>query len=516
MVLALRRPSNWFERLALAGAVLFVAHLVSRYDICFQDGEVQFFQLAALKDGPAFGWRDLRAALDTTALDGDYRPRVISYLAFIVTVKTRLALWQIVPPHPSFSPLWLLTVGVAPLLLYRFLRLELRDRGAALAGVAVYLVSAGFLSGVTMIFHPGKPLANVLVIGVFYLCARINATPVPPARLVATLLGLLTLAPFVDETAVFAWVVPFIWCSYCRRRWLVFAAPALLAVFLIVVVAPTFSRLWFDAEFDFLDYLRRMASDGDWGKASVTGKLSVLGPLRHARTLLAPGLLPWGMVAVNTPLPALPQHLPLLNLLLVGVVSAAATLAAWRNGGSWPVYRKLAILAALFFVFQTVVFVFHDQELTATGFYYGAIFSVLFAGLAAALYAGLDGVAHGMLWARLGLSWILTISAINFLTLNAIWMLHSNDKALDLLPIVFPEGTTAEWQALRVRRAEVIAMGEAVTGYESDVAPTSPGQSEEHALAMWTRWRANPADFTSERPLTVRDLWLVLELGAIR
>ena len=243
LVLALRRPSNWFERLALAGAVLFVAHLVSRYDICFQDGEVQFFQVAALKDGPAFGWRDLRAALDTTALDGDYRPRVISYLAFIVTVKTRLALWQIFPPHPSFSPLWLLTVGVAPLLLYRFLRLELRDRGAALAGVAVYLVSAGFLSGVTMIFHPGKPLANVLVIGAFYLCARINATPVPSARLVATLLGLLTLAPFVDETAVFAWVVPFVWCSYCRRRWLVFAAPALLAVFVIVVVAPTFSRL---------------------------------------------------------------------------------------------------------------------------------------------------------------------------------------------------------------------------------------------------------------------------------
>ena len=220
---------------------------------------------------------------------------------------------------------------------------------------------------------------------------------------------------------------------------------------------------------------------------------------------------------MKTPLPDLPQHLPLLTPLAVGVVSAAATLAAWRNGGSWPVYRKLAILAALFFVFQTVVFVFHDQELTATGFYYGAIFSVLFAGLAAALYAGLDGVAHGMLWRKAR-------------------TLVDPDHLRDQLPelsmpsgcctattrrstcsrVVFPERTTAEWQALDVRRAEVIAMGEAVTGYESDVALTSPGQSEEHARAMWNRWRASPGDFTSGRPLTVRDLWLVLELRAIR
>ena len=51
--------------------------------------------------------------------------------------------------------------------------------GGARAGVAVYLVSAGYLSGVTMLFHQAKPLANVVLIATIrdlWIAVELNLT----------------------------------------------------------------------------------------------------------------------------------------------------------------------------------------------------------------------------------------------------------------------------------------------------------------------------------------------------
>ena len=113
-----------------------------------------------------------------------------------------------------------------------------------------------------------------------------------------------------------------------------------------------------------------------------------------------------------------------------------ATVTVRRRQVYWDLYRKLGVLMALFVVFQSPVLVFHPQELSATGFYYGAIFSVLFAPLVASVFADMGEPRRALATttARLGLLWVLVISAVNFQAINDSWTAHSNAKALDYLP----------------------------------------------------------------------------------
>src|SRR5438046_5994929 len=97
VTVALKRSTS-FERIALAAAVVFVGYILCRYDLCFQDSE------------------NLNEILTGALFDSGQRARVISYAAYIITLETRLALWDAVPPHPSFSPIWILTVGIGPML----------------------------------------------------------------------------------------------------------------------------------------------------------------------------------------------------------------------------------------------------------------------------------------------------------------------------------------------------------------------------------------------------------------
>jgi len=79
-----------FEHAALLGAGAFIAYLLSRYDVCFQDAEF----------------------LTAYMIDAGERVRVLDYVANIVALNTRLALWSVIFPHPSFTPMWVLTLGV--------------------------------------------------------------------------------------------------------------------------------------------------------------------------------------------------------------------------------------------------------------------------------------------------------------------------------------------------------------------------------------------------------------------
>src|SRR5688572_24281432 len=104
-----RSPFVSFERAVLAGVMLFIGYLLYRYDLCFQDGEI----LTEILTGDIF--------------DSGERARLLGYLAYILTLETRLALWDLLPPHPSFTPIWILTLVIGPVLLFKFLLLELRS-----------------------------------------------------------------------------------------------------------------------------------------------------------------------------------------------------------------------------------------------------------------------------------------------------------------------------------------------------------------------------------------------------
>lgn len=495
-----------FEHLVLLSAAAFLVVLLARYDVCFQDSEVLYLDRAAVENGTGFSGRDLRTSLNVMKMEGDVRPRFISYLTFILALKTRLALWEFVPPHPSFSPVWLVTLLVGPLLLFRFLLLEIEDRAAAWAGVSVLLVSTGFVSGLTMLFHPAKPLALVHVLAVLYLSARLGREPGAPPALRRALMALLVVAPYVDETAVFAYAIPLLWCP--TLPWRTYLVPVGITAALLLAILPAFPDLTGAAGFSVPDYMLRMARDGmDRG-----WRLDLRHLAWNVGNLLIPPLLPWQLARAAVPLE---EHarLPATGLALLALAGVAATRVARRNAACWRPYRRLVVLAAGFIVFHTLVLVFHPYQLVATGFYYGASFSALFAALAAVVYSALRRSPKLAPLAAWGLVWVVAISALNFTTINASWMRHSNTKTITGMTGFPGYHAAGDWSAFDAREAEMAQAPQSVTNwYTSDESGRTPREERAAVTEMWQARRAGRVDFVGSRPLTHRDLWMYVEL----
>ena len=500
-----------FEGAALGGAIVFAAYLVSRYDICFQNAEV----------------------LTGSMFDGGGRARLLNYAANILTLESRLMLWNVLPPHPSFTPVWLLTLLAGPALLYRFLLNELGNHRAALAGVAVYLVSAGNLSGVTMLFNQAKPLANVAVIGTLYLSSRINtavrpqpdagSAGVPPRPQWIALLLLLAAAPFTDETGVFAFAIPLVWCPglfwelhparlrASLRNWAAYAMVAgFVVVLLLLILPPVFAAV--GGHLALLEFLHTKAVEG-----AQYGKLDLRHLVWQAGNLLIPGLLPWRVAGVRAPVED-SASLPGAALVGLAAVLLLASTSIRRRQVFWVPFRKLAALTSIFIVFQTVVLVFHPQELTATGFYYGAIFSVLFASLIAVVFADVSERRGGRVPARFGLAWVLVISAMNYIAINASWIAHSNFEALFYLPNLPVHGHGADTSkvtalaAMYERAMESPLVTEADRSYIQDIVAPRPGTVFRETFTAWRRWRQGDADFLAGAPLSIKTMWIAVEL----
>ncbi|MSO45853.1 MAG: hypothetical protein EXQ59_03685 [Acidobacteria bacterium] len=498
-----RLPRLSFERAALACAIAFVGWLISRYDVCFQDPDV----------------------LSGIMFDQGERGRLLNYLANIATLEVRLALWEVLPPHPSFTPVWVLTLLVGPMLLYKFLQIELGGRPAAVAGSTVYLVSTGCLSGVIMLFYAAKPLANVAIIATLYLSARINrAMPhpsggdtavTPPRRLWLALLTVLAAAPFTDETAAFAYAIPLVWCPRIfwprptspRRRhavlanWLAYAIPACVVVVVLFILLPWIVEVM-GRRLDLLDYMRQMAAEG-----AQYSKLDLRHIVWHAGNLLTPGLLPWEMAGVQVP-HAQPPRVPVLLFGGLAAIGLLATVLVRRGRVHWPLYRKLGILSGLFIVFQWLVVAFHVHELAATGFHYGAIFSVFFASLVAVVFADARGRPSliAMWGARLGLAWVLVVSAMNVQTIGASWRVHSNADTLAYLPPLGHGANMGPLLAYSERREQ----GAIDIDYVEDLDP--PTRPFAEILTIWNKWRLGDGDFLAGRPIGFRTFWVAVEL----
>lgn len=504
-----------FERGALVAAGLFTVYVLTRYDMCFQDGEL----------------------FSPVIYDSATRPRILTYLANMLAFETRLALWHVVPPHPSFTPVWALTLVVTPLLLWRFLRLELDSGAAASAGTAVYLTSVGYLSGATMLFHHAKPLANLVVVATLYLSARLRRVferegegAALPRGLTGGLLLVLALAPFADETAAFAYLIPFVWCPSlfwrwhhgparltCARNWLVFTAPAAAAAAVLLFVIPKLFSV-VNPSFDMIQYLRGLAEAG-----AAYHKWDLEHVVWQGGNLLIPGLLPWTVANVQTPVAAEPD-VPVAALCGLAVLAGLLTVAIYRGRRVWGAYRRAVVLAVVFILFNAVVMVFHELELSSTGYYYGAIFSLLFAALVAAAFAhATSGGTPARAAARLGLIWVLAISAANFPLINASWIAHSTFKTLlhlNDLPIDDLRAYGADLGPLHARYAELAALnaqaGSVEEYYMDDVPRQPPDAPFADAFRIWRRWRSGDPDFLAGTRLGVREAWLAVELSQLK
>lgn len=483
----------------------------------------------ALRNGLGFSLSDISLALDTDSMDGDSRPRIISYLSYIIALKTRLVLWDFIPPHPSFSPIWIFSLILGPLLFFRFLENELRSRSFAIVGIAVYFVSTGFLSGVTMLFHAAKPLTNVVIIASFYLSAKIDSgirqrqatdsMSALPLLFWFGLVPLLVVAPFVDETALFAYVIPLIWCPYLfwpryfvgnraklLRNWASYLVPVFISAVIIFKVLPMISHLASGQHFDMVGYLHRF---------TVIKKLNTSHFIWNTVNFFIPGLLPWSMAEVTAPVAEGPNS-PILPLIFLTGVLLVCTLMIRQRKVYWSSYSKFGVITVLFIMFHTFVFIFHWSEIAATGFYYGAIFSILFSSLVATVYADMSE-RHWKMAAPIGLAWVLVISIINFVAIDKMWITHSNWAALAIYPIhnLPTYDKFADWEPLK-KIASVFPQPPDARiidkYYSQDVSPRNPDTPFEDALVIWQSWKRGDENFLAGRPISIRNQWVLIEL----
>ena len=216
------KPINLFASSVILAEIIVIILLISNYGNCFQDFEcIRHFTPFVIKTGPNLSWHDIINSFNAWGLDGNSRSRFLSYFSYILIIKTRLLLWNFLPPHPSASIIWPLTLVLAPFLLYKFLRRILNESTAALFGTAIYLSSCGYLFNATMIFHPGKPLLNVAVITLLFFLPHCreetsststrDTNPPLSKKIIRYVLPLLLASLLLDEMGIFCFVILPIW-----------------------------------------------------------------------------------------------------------------------------------------------------------------------------------------------------------------------------------------------------------------------------------------------------------------
>lgn len=484
---------------------------------CVQDAEV-FTNWATriLLHGKALCSADWVCALDAWELDGDSRPRFLSYLFAIWTLKTRLALWELLPPHPSLSPVWMFSLLLAPWLLYRFLRMETDSSSTARLGSGLYMFSPAYLSAATYMMHPGKPLTNVAVIATLWVAARhrppsgLSSTPSLPRGLRIFLLAILPVLLFCDETALIALAIIPVWNVryFIPLRtdranllpWLgnictLAVAPLLYLLFTFAVI-PLLCQVFLGRDFNFSSYLSRQSNPRLFDLQAI---------VLHLKTLLAASCGLWGSTKARIPIALEPIKGGLVFLVtLVGLAGLSCAVFLRRHNRS--TYAKASILLILFLLFQSYVISHHPQKLVISGYYYGSVFSVFFSILAACGLAAVAHRRHGRWVAVVIAAYLAGIQTINFPLLNRSIIAHSHYKAAAWFGqfIYNPFFAYCDFRQIGQLKSNAL--------YIEDVPSELRGNHWEWIRGLWMRRNQGYREFLSTRPFAMGDLWLLSEL----
>jgi len=163
-----------------------------------------------LRYGHAPSFRDLHLMFDMHSFNFAPRPRVLSHLQEIWNIKFRTVLFDMVPPHPSFSLNWAWLLVISPLCLFLFLKNTFKNIQTALIGVIIYISSASVLSGLCMMFRPAKVLVISFSLIAFWLISTMRHESGPgrdqnawmPRRFL--LLSVVLLAGFLSDEVFIA------------------------------------------------------------------------------------------------------------------------------------------------------------------------------------------------------------------------------------------------------------------------------------------------------------------------
>ena len=202
-------------------ALAAVVRCLSDYNMNWMHPEIFLAEEKDLSGQTGMHWQDLAHFFDCQMTSDEcQRTRFLSYLTSYVNPFARLWLLQFMPPHPSLSVTWILSLA-SLYFFYRVIFWLTRDRTAACLGVGLYALSAGFLSMMLMLFNPAKPLAGFFVNFCLYLATKIQTFKDRRACSATAILLYfsLFLAYCSDETAwILYGAIPVLFPDFLRRR----------------------------------------------------------------------------------------------------------------------------------------------------------------------------------------------------------------------------------------------------------------------------------------------------------
>jgi hypothetical protein len=216
-----KRGIQWFWWGVLLLEYIYIFSVLFNYDISWMNPEKFWTHGWILENGNGLRWEDFTRAfnINVIELNPDRLSRPLSNLLEVLDTKFRASCWEVIPPHPSFSSLWLPFFIALPILLYKFFKNLGCHYSVAFAGTCLYLTSVGFLGPIVMLFHPAKSVANFLaVVSLWLISLMYKKTKDLPrdfegakiAGFKANYLGAIAvmfLGFFSDETGLFLYVI---------------------------------------------------------------------------------------------------------------------------------------------------------------------------------------------------------------------------------------------------------------------------------------------------------------------
>jgi len=362
-----------------------------------------------LGNRPGFGWRDFVVPFQEFA-PGEYRPRFLTYFLMLVDLRLRMAAYEFFVPAPGASISWVFEMTVTPYLLYRLVGNLTGVRMASVSTVALYLSSIGFLSGVSMYFTPGKPLANTTLAAILFWMSEIERRRPGALFLESQLrerwyvLLVAFVGLFLDEMPIAIFMlVPVCFPSLFAKQGLskaliarnvgFFLLPALAFLAFVLIVVPLLTQFFYGYRFDYLSSLLGIGKGAAGAKSFYEGpygRFGVSNLFHNFSSLFGLSLTPeW--IAPLTRHPSAGgvisgQATTVAKVAIFAIVAVA--LARLARGPQAANLRRYALACMVFVVFISLVSGRHVPFIT--GYYYGSAWAVPFS-----VFAGLSvGMAY--------------------------------------------------------------------------------------------------------------------------
>jgi len=415
--------------LILVAIYIFICLTVSSHTNAWMQPEELHIKSYILKNGPQLKLEDIKRGLNYNEFE--YAPRIsrpLSSYFDILDTKFRCLLWKLIPPHPSVSLTWVLSLFLTPLALYKLLRNLTVSFNSAIAAVCLYLLSPGTLSSVYMLFRPAKPLVNFMLVCCLYMASTITlriSIGAPVRRNFYILAAILFISLFCDETA---WVtyaaLPVLFPRLLRRhsRLFVYLYIPVVAYCCYIVVIPALTEIagWgWPSEFSYDLVERSTSAQYSWGAIS-------LHSLTNCELLLLNsfGIMNLRFLDLHGSAFGVAMFAANLSALGAFLFYAAARICGiywgrWRRLCDGGLERLLLKLCCLLLIFAVIHSVFMARSNIVWGlFYYGSYWAIPFAVCCAVVIQLLD-MHRGFLFA------LLAIISINlgytFLNTNAVY-----------------------------------------------------------------------------------------------